>query len=142
MLFEIAFKEDFDFGIQSEDKNLELLQTYFKCKLVKTDPMDTFDFIDKDKKILIELKTRKNKLKKYPTTMIGYNKILKAVEKIKEGYAIYFCFQFVDYLTYYKFEEDNTKWRSIGGRGDRGREEYKQYYYIPVNKLKSINNNI
>ena len=138
MLFEIAFKKDLNFGIDSEDKNLEILQNYFKCKLKKTDSKNEFDFIDREKKILIELKTRKNKLNKYPTTMIGYNKIKQAVEKIKDGYVIYLCFQFEDYLTYYKFEQNYPKWRSIGGRGDRGREEYKQYYYIPIDKLKTI----
>lgn len=140
MQFEIKFKNDLDFGLQSENENIDVIQKYFNCSLVKTGQYNEFDYVDKDKKILIELKTRKNTLNTYPTTMIGYNKILKAIDKKIEGYTIYFCFQFTDYLCYYIFEKDNVKWQSIGGRKDRGCNEIKQYYYIPVNNLKTITN--
>ena len=60
MLFEIKFKNDIDFGIQSEDKNIEILNNFFKCNLVKTNLFDEFDFIDEDKKVwLIEPQTNK-----------------------------------------------------------------------------------
>jgi hypothetical protein len=131
-------KKDIEFGKNNESKLKSKIETFFKCNLLHTNKNNVFDFIDNDKKILIELKTRKNTKLKYPTTMIGYNKIVESIEKIKNGWTIYYIFSFTDKLTYYKFEKDNNEYHSIGGRKDRGRSEFKKYYFIPVELLSDI----
>jgi hypothetical protein len=129
---------DIKFGEEKENDLKSKLETYFKCKLEKTNKCHLFDYIDEQNKILIELKSRRNTKMKYPTTMIGYNKILESIKKIKEGYTIYYIFNFTDKLSFYKFEKDNNDYHSIGGRKDRGRPEFKKYYFIPVNLLTDI----
>lgn len=131
-------KKDIEFGKNNESKLKSKIETFFKCNLHHTNKNNIFDFIDNDKKILIELKTRKNTKMKYPTTMIGYNKIVESINKIKNGWTIYYIFNFTDKLTYYKFEKDNSKYHSMGGRKDRGRPEFKKYYFIPVELLSDI----
>ena len=49
---------DLKFGFQSEDDLLEDLELYFGCELRKTPQYHPFDFESREKKILIELKTR------------------------------------------------------------------------------------
>ena len=131
-------KKDLQYGESKEDDIKSKLESYFKCNLEKTSKLNLFDYVDNDKKILIELKSRRNDKMKYPTTMIGYNKIIESINKIKEGWTIYYIFNFTDKLTYYKFEKDNSKYHSIGGRKDRGRPEFKKYYFIPVELLSDI----
>ena len=131
-------KKDLQYGEGKEDDIKSKLESYFKCNLEKTSKLNLFDYVDNDKKILIELKSRRNTKMKYPTTMIGYNKIVESINKIKEGWTIYYIFNFTDKLTYYKFEKDNSKYHSMGGRKDRGRPEFKKYYFIPVELLSDI----
>lgn len=138
MNYNNLLKKDIEFGNNNEKLLKSKIENFFKCNLHHTNKTNVFDFIDTDKKILIELKTRKNTKMKYPTTMIGYNKILESIKKIKEGYTIYYIFNFTDKLTYYKFENDNNEYHSIGGRKDRGRSEFKKYYFIPVDLLTDI----
>ena len=53
-------------------------QTLKDNSIFKLDINNTFDFKGVDK--FIELKSRHSSYSKYPTTMIGYNKIEKASE--------------------------------------------------------------
>jgi hypothetical protein len=131
-------KVDLEFGEKNEDYYKIVIEKYFNCPLEKTNKTAIFDFVNKEKKISIEMKSRNNNKDKYPTTMIGYNKIIESVKKINEGWTIYFVFKFTDCIAFYKFEEDNTDWHSIGGRRDRFKNEFKEYYFIPVSELKTI----
>jgi len=131
-------KKDLQYGEGKENDIKSKLESYFKCNLEKTSKLNLFDYVDNDKKILIELKSRRNDKMKYPTTMVGYNKIINSIEKIKDSWKIYYVFNFTDKITYYKFEEINDSWISKGGRYDRGRPEFKQYYFIPVELLSDI----
>ena len=73
--------------------------------------------------------------------MIGYNKIKKGIDLIKQGYTIYLAFEFTDGLYYYTLTETvNRKWIRAGGRKDRGRDEIKKYFYIPTKMLRKIEN--
>jgi len=116
----------------------EHLENHFKVKLSYTDTYDIFDYISECKTIYIELKGRKTAYNRYPTTMIGYNKILEC-EKNK-NITYYFVFKFSDGLYYCKYSKKLLKKCeiSIGGRCDRGRPEYKKYVFIPINLLKNI----
>lgn len=134
-------QQDLEFGGRGELSILKHLNDFFGVDIIKTKSItDPFDFETKTeckRNIKIELKTRRNTKDKYPTTMVGLNKVEKGLELLKPengGYEIYFYFKFTDGLYYYKLEEDSYKDYTIekGGRVDRGRPEIKKYVFIPV----------
>lgn len=137
------FSKDLTFGLKSEDVLLQRLNKYFKCNFKKTSTYDSVDFIDENRKIVVELKTRRNTRFYYPTTMIGSNKVDASEKHINnpEGpYRVFFVFKFTDELCIFEVCENSMceSWEKFGGRNDRGIWEHKLYYYIPCNLLKRI----
>ena len=125
-------ENDLFIGSLNEDYGIDIIKDFFKLNnLSKTGEMDILDFYNKEKDIYFEIKSRRNNYNTYPTTMIGYNKIIEA-RKYK---TVYFIFIFEDGDYYYKFNPDDNFEISFGGRNDRGKAEYKKYCYIPINKL-------
>jgi hypothetical protein len=128
------FKKDYSFGVQKEVELLPILRKFFSDDtIIQLDKHNIFDYKGDDK--YIELKSRNNSYNKYPTTMIGYNKIKKALEVDEE---VYFVFNFTDAIYYYQFDRDKELEIKQGGRNDRGRPEIKDYYFIPIEILKEI----
>lgn len=137
-------KKDLEFGEKSEKLNINILSNFFNCNLVNTEGnRNPFDFVDEEKKVFIELKSRRNTKDKYADTMVGTNKINTGFKHINNEYKVYFCFQFTDGLYYYQLDEKTYKktWERAGGRRDRGRFEINQYSYIPTNILNLIKTN-
>ena len=129
------FKIDEDFGTLNEMKAEEYIPLYFKqTTLKKLSKFNKFDF--EGDTALFEIKTRRNKLADYPTTMVGYNKILQAQKCEKD---VFFIFQFTDGNYYYKYNRCEIFEIKKGGRYDRGKPESNYYYYIPIEKLIKIN---
>jgi hypothetical protein len=131
---------DIQFGLCKEDEYFNILKDCFDETLEKTNnKFNLFDYIGKD--CYIELKSRRNTHDKYPDTMVGYNKI-EFANAANNSKTTVFCFAFTDGLFYYKFDKMdliNKNLRiDIGGRNDRGKEEYKQYCYIPIELLKKV----
>ena len=131
----ILLKEnDEKYGFTKEDNLYEILKEKFDKTLLKNSRYNLFDFIGED--CCIELKSRRNAHNKYPDTMIGCNKIDYAMMNNKR---VIFCFLFTDGLFYYEFDKNdviNKRLRTgIGGRCDRNINEYKDYYYIPIDLL-------
>ena len=81
----------------------------------------------------VELKSRNCLSTKYPTTMVGMNKI----KECTAGFDYYFFFKFIDGLFYWKYSPNKYVVRT-GGRSDRGRVEINDYLYIPVNDLELV----
>ena len=125
----------------SVNKVLTLLETSFltddgsRIRLSTTNFKDEFDLIDVKSKVVVEVKSRTNKKMTYPTTIVGYNKILKGLDYIDKGYIVLFVFEFIDGIFYYPLETNHNLEIRLGGRTDRGRREIKDYAYIPINKL-------
>ena len=134
----IKLQNDLEFGNNAELSVQQKFESHFNCSLTRTRPTHLFDFINEEEKIIIELKTRRNTKHKYDTTMVGYNKIIEAQRLKQEGWSVYFTFNFTDALCFYDYNTTDESWKKEGGRKDRGRPEYKQYYYIPVNLLHTI----
>lgn len=113
-----------------------IIEEFFNVKLYQTDAYHPFDFRDENK-IFYEVKTRNVKHDKYPTTMVGQNKIEAANLSDRD---VYFIFGFTDGNYYFKYNRNVNSGLSvsIGGRNDRGREEYKPYVWIPVDTLISM----
>jgi len=125
---------DYNFGINKEIQLLPTIRDYLKDNTIyKLENSNAFDFKGDNK--YIELKSRNNNYNRYQTTMIGYNKIKKALELNED---VYFVFNFTDGLYYYKFDRDKELEIKQGGRFDRGIPEIKDYYFIPIEILKEI----
>ena len=96
--------KDIEFGLIKERELLPILKNYFNDDtIIKLDKNNVFDFKG-DKSGYIELKSRHCIMNKYPTTMVGYNKIIKAKEL--NDYDVYFFFSFDDFLTYWKYDKN------------------------------------
>ena len=100
-----------------------------------TDKFDVFDF--SNDRVFIDVKSRRNTKRKYPTTMVGENKVLKGLNLIMRGYEVYFVFGFTDVNCIWKLDREQYEVRH-GGRMDRGNPEIKSYCYIPVKYLGDI----
>lgn len=130
--------KDLEFGSKGEKSVKSRLEEKFG-ELEKTvGRYNLFDF--EADNLYIELKSRRNTKDKYPTTMIGMNKINKGFELLKEDSEVYFCFNFTDKLCYYKLHPDSLSECGIGkgGRWDRCGAEIKQYCWIPIELLTDI----
>ena len=88
----VTNKQEYQYGLQKELLLKPVLEKFVGKELEGTKQFDTFDFVGED--ITIELKSRKNCYNKYPTTIVGMNKI----DKIKEGEKVIFFFNFTDGL--------------------------------------------
>lgn len=119
---------------ESVSKVKDLLDTKYSTDFKRTKEFSIFDLRDEKNKIFVEVKKRNNTKDKYPTTMVGENKFVKAKKYYDEGYKILFCFEFTDGIYYYEFCDEQLE-NKIGGRYDRGKPELKKYIYIPITKL-------
>jgi hypothetical protein len=133
-----CLKKDLEWGEKKELEVKKQLETHWQCELIKTHKTHPLDFVSLYKRCWFELKGRKNSKDKYPTTMIGYNKVLAGLKEIEKGYEVFFVFSFTDKLCYYQLKEVKEEWIKQGGRFDRGRPEVNDYYYIPVSELTDI----
>jgi hypothetical protein len=125
--------QEYNFGIQSQKDNINLLRQLVPNIIEIEDTFAPFDFRDEDNTIFIELKTRRNTKDKYPTTMVPLSKI----QKIDPQYTYYFAFKFTDGLYYIQYNKElfDTFEVKVSGRNDRGIPEYENYIFIPVNLL-------
>jgi hypothetical protein len=128
---------DLDFGMKKEISELDKIRNRFSNSLKPTKDFFVFDYVSKD--CYVELKSRRNKLNTYPDTMVGKNKMDYAETADR---PVYFVFSFIDGLYYWKYNKEdiqngNVRF-SVGGRCDRGREEYKTYAYISTKILQLI----
>ena len=128
-------QEDLLMGELNEDYIKDVICCHFDINyLIKTLNGHPMDF--KYDETYFEVKSRRCKHNTYNTTMIGYNKIQWIIQNnIKD---VYFIFVFNDGDYYYKYNPDHNFEINLGGRNDRGKPEYKNYYYIPITKLIKI----
>ena len=132
MINNLNYQKDQIIGNLNEDYAEEIIKEYLDLKhLIKLDKFDTFDFYNEEKNIFFEVKSRRNNYNKYPTTIIGYNKMLEAINYKN----VYFIFIFNDGDYYYKYDVNDNLMITIGGRWDRGKTETKKYVHIPIEKL-------
>lgn len=134
--YEKEVKAKVAMGDLNEKINKPILEYYFDTKLNFTKTYAIFDYINPDKTIFIELKSRKTAKNDYEDTMIGYNKIkaAKRLLKVKDkDIKIYLVFSFSDCLCYYEFKKVNKKYKRKFGTTVR-----KDYYYIPTSELTDI----
>jgi hypothetical protein len=135
-------REDLKFGFQSEDDLLDDLERHFGCELRKTTQYHPFDFESTEKRILIELKSRRIKHDQFPDLMIGGNKIKYGNTMIKnKDYKIYYIFKCLDGVYGYEYLKD-TKLRSDINGNKRRNDKCYLVNYIPCSELKMIKKHI
>jgi len=120
-------------------------------RIIKTDyEFATIDFIGKN--FSGELKTRDLNHNTFKDTMIGYNKVKKGFknltrfdnDKYDTKYKVYFWFGFKDGLYVWELTRDAYELNGgdsqikIGGTCKRGKDDYKDHYYINVEHLVKI----
>lgn len=126
---------DLEFGFEKEKELLNKLKTLDPNINFSKNKFCCYDF--ESDNTIIELKSRRNKYNKYPTTMIGNNKIKKFLSLDKD---VYLVFSFTDGIYYVKCDDELINECSIntGGRYDRGKPELNEYCYIPIKFLNPI----
>ncbi len=131
--------KDESFGLKCEKLFHSKFPTYKKTKNKNA----TFDFFNKQKKKVIELKTRRYRFNSHlEDWQIGMNKIYDAKKLFDMGYQVFFYMLFYDGLYYWKYHPDKVEtdlYIKLGGRVDRGKNEEKNYYYVKsscMNKSK------
>tara|TARA_B110000261_G_C13046735_1_gene342534 strand:- start:211 stop:612 length:402 start_codon:yes stop_codon:yes gene_type:complete len=124
-------------GEENEIKYKSDIEKIVKCNLDLTTKFHTFDYENKDEKILVELKCRNCFKNNYPTTMIGMNKINKSKIKLDEGYKIFYFFHFKDGLYYIEYNNQLKYEINDGFRYDRIETiiNKPKYAYIDVDNL-------
>ena len=89
----LIYKNDKDFGHFEEVNKLPILEEYFKDNLKITKTYCKYDY--EGDKANYEMKSRKNNYSKYPTTLIGYDKLTS--DKNKE--MIFILTRIVNWFT-------------------------------------------
>ena len=141
-----SFKNDYTFGLTSEEEVINILSNFFNTKLKKDeDQFALFDFHNDDKTTFVELKTRRIAHDTYKTIMIGANKVQYAKHKItieSPTPSFNFCFRFTNGIYYVPYieEEFNLYERKPFqryGRNDHY-DDTHDVVYIPSSSLKPI----
>jgi hypothetical protein len=93
----------------------------------------------------IELKSRTCKSTEFKDTMFGSNKLKYAWNGIEKfGKRVYFCFAFTDGLFKWELTRENYELAGgdkaiyMSGTNERGVDDYKMHFHIPVEQLVKI----
>jgi hypothetical protein len=126
---------DISFGENNEITVFNQLKDKFDT-LKKTKKYDEFDY--ETATLKIELKSRRCNHDKYPTTMIGLNKIKKCEDP---NMRYLFIFKFEDKTLWCEYDVNVFENFEVkqGGRCDRGKVEVTNYCYIPISYLNDLN---
>lgn len=127
------YPEDNKRGLIEQTALLPVIRDFFNRDINEiNNKLSPFDY--ECDKFYYELKTRTNTKNKYPTTLIGRNKI----EGTKKTILI---FKYVDCLCYIKYKKSLFDTFEIKKFDRNVKEQNKRdYIYIPIEHLKIIEN--
>ena len=128
-----SFKEDYEYGINKQNENLEKIRDFFKDDIRQIeDRYSKSDF--KGNNYYYEMKSRKIRHDLYPTFMFS-------TDKIREKLIMIYCY--IDGLFYIEYNEElfNKFRKEKFRRNDRtDKIDYdKEIIYVPIEYLKPIN---
>ena len=124
----------YEFGVEQEELLKPLLEKFFDRKLyLYYERYSTFDMHDGKKELIIEIKSLLHTKRKYPNSMIGYNKVREAMSMVKRNINVFLVFNFADRVCYYHVNKGiKMSWvKKFKG---------KDYLYIPIDYLNDIEN--
>lgn len=127
---------DLTFGKSSENEVYELIKQLDPEVSPTLDAYNLFDYESSNS--CIELKSRTFEMMKYPTTIVGTNKIKYAEDNPDKDF--YFCFKFTDGVYYSKYNKTvYSKFKKAKvSRNDRGKTETMEVLHIPIGALARI----
>jgi len=124
------YEKDFQYGRKQESAIFDILKGKLDAAVeLCIEKYSKFDY--HSAKNNIELKSRYNKMRKYPTTMITANKA-----HVEEGKETLFVFAFKDKVAYIKYEKgvfDTFEKRPFSRESMP--DDEKDHFFIPVDKL-------
>jgi hypothetical protein len=128
----VNFECDYIYGEQQENKLYEIIKNGFEWStpLQKGTRYSKYDYYNDDTNI--ELKSRKNKYKTYPTTMLTLNKLSTDKELL-------LLFNFIDGVYFIQYDKDmfsKFEVKDFSRANLRGDE--KKHIYIPITKLELL----
>ena len=152
MLNKQQYKKDLVYGLNNEKLAREHIELYMKKYLEdesiiigKLKDNHIFDFKVKYNNIYIELKSRRNTIKKYPTQMIGANKIKYGrtkMEKDTNTKILYFYLleheYYKDKKSLYLYVDNKEELKMIKCGNYKRNDKTSNLYLIPNTKLKFI----
>lgn len=126
-------------GKQNEIFYKSIIEKDIKNELKCNSDFNLFDF--ENEKFKIELKCREVERMKYKTTIVGFDKIEKGLEYLKNNIKVIFYFAFKS-SGLYKFEltKENYKDFKISNIGCRFKSVKKPHIEIPVDILEFVSN--
>jgi hypothetical protein len=127
------YKDELQTGLKMQEIVLPIINNYFNRDIKPTQGRyNKYDYIDD--KYSYELKSRTNEYNKYPTTLIGLDKI---------GPNTIFLFYFTDGLYYIEYDKqlfDTFEIKDFVRNVRYGKiDKPKKYIYIPIISLNKIN---
>ena len=127
--------KDLQFGLQNEIEMKPLIEKTLNETFKMTEQFCCYDYVS-DKSI-VELKSRKCNYSQYPTTILTKHKVKKMMQVDKNRFVF---IKFTDGLYYCRLNQEllDNSTVSKGGRSDRGRIEFNDYYYIPLNYFNKV----
>lgn len=127
-------KQLWDIGREIEDKTLPMINSRYECDFKRNDNdiYDILDFKDEEKKVIVEIKGRRNTHDKYEETIITASKITAGLQKIDMGYRVFLIFVFTDKIFEYELKEDTSFNCKFTGTN------CIQHYLIPVKDMTEI----
>lgn len=130
-----SFAKDYDFGMKGEEDIKEKLETFFQAPVTKTHPTHPADFLCNNK--YIEVKTRTNRYKSFPTTLLPLSKITFA-----QSNPTTFVFVFTDGAYYIHYEKELFDTFEVKPFQRFKRTDYHDkltdYIHIPIEHLKRL----
>lgn len=121
--------KDVIFGLKNEKLMKPLIEKHLQQQLNITGRFCCYDYVND--KTIVELKSRNCSVDTYPTTILTHHKVKQMMLIDKEKYVF---IKFTNGL--YKCRLDNDLLKNAilgsGGRCDRGKDEIRDYYYIPL----------
>ena len=143
--YNLRKEADIKMGIELENKLLKFLKKQDKNWIKTKDIYNVVDFVNEDKKIIGELKSRKYICSHCEDWQLGVNKIQRAEALYSRGYKVIFYFAFYDGVWEWQYSPENLRADATirdGGRVDRGINEIKKYYYISNEKMDFLTDKI
>lgn len=132
------YKEDLITGMSGEINSQPILEAEFGLLNKSTYKWEYIDYDNEN--YIIELKTRPNDnhnaYDKYGGLMFNYSKI-KKYKKKGEVRKLIVSFNCKDGLYYWEYKEGEYT-TGIGGRNDRGCDEYREMAYVPSKYMKTL----
>jgi hypothetical protein len=129
------YEKNMKLGIDAETKYLPYLHKHIDSNLTKTRyKYDEIDF--ESENCLVELKTRSCASFDYKDTIVGYNKVERA---LKENKKCYFVFAFTNGLYCWEFDKEDRDVFDIKINCKTiDPNRMKEHSLIPIKKLKCL----